>query len=132
MDKNFFKFDIDDQLFDESNIKEQKTQNFHNTTTKTTSNDIFVCLKPQQKQLHHTSGFIVNEGLKNQKIIKSNISDVNDYVNFDFKFKKRQTLKSETETAELSQKMVEAIEEIKTDEEVEKIINKAHIGIIFY
>ncbi len=137
MDKNFFTFDIDDEILklENDNMLSQKMQNDTNLTKKTSKNvnlaDIFVSNKAKSLK---GSAYEINEGLPLQREINSNISEVEDLINFDFKAKEKLiAAKKEAEAAyEMAENLARLKTQMESDQEVAGVIEKAHIGVIFY
>lgn len=137
MDKNFFTFDIDDEILklENDNMLSQKMQNDANLTKKTSKNvnfaDIFVSNKAKSLK---DSAYEINEGLPLQREINSNISEVEDLINFDFKAKEKLiAAKKEAEAAyEMAENLARLKTQMESDQEVAGVIEKAHIGVIFY
>lgn len=130
MDKKFFMFDIDDEIkqIKSENENMQKTQNSINSSEKICKNDekvnIFVNNHIKSKA---SSSYEKQTGLKQQREIKSNIREISDFVNFDFRAKEKELEK----LIDIHQNINLSTIQI-TDEEVEKVIEKAQIGVIFY
>lgn len=133
MDKNFFMFDIDDEIrqIKTENDNCEKPQNSIKLNEKVCKNseklNIFIA-----KRTNSNSGVLYQKqlGLKVQREIKSNITMVQDLVNFDFRAREKQL-----ENIDDFQNQVE-VDTISNfdivDGEVEKVIEKAQIGVIFY
>ena len=132
MDKNFFKFDIDDEILMSSEKQEvtttQKSQNEDVFNKKTIQNDNFFCFKRNSGVLRQIEGYEKKSGLANQKKINSNICEVDDYINFDFRAKQKASL----ELAKIQNQIPNALILSESDKEVEDVLTKAHIGVIFY
>lgn len=132
MDKNFFKFDIDDEILMSSEKQEvaitQKSQSKDVFNKKNIQNNNFFCFKKNNGVLKQIEGYEKKSGLENQKKINSNICLVDDYVNFDFRAKQKASL----ELAEINNSNLNIINLSETDKEVGDVLTKAHIGVIFY
>ena len=127
MDKNFFKFDIDDEVVssaEQSISAPEKMQSIERNDRKQLKNDNFICLKHKSLKIKCNFGYEKTNGLVNQKTISSNISLVEDYINFDFR--------SKNKIIEENQNEKSSIIEYLNDKEVEDVVSKAHIGVIFY
>ena len=136
MDKNFFMFDLEDELAKvENKSLQEKTQIISKTSENNSQNDAFIdfYISNKAKQVKN-KGFEKNIGLPEQRVIKSNISQVDDLVNFDFKSKdKIIAAAKEAEAAyEAEQNLAKLKLQMESDEEVADVIEKAHIGVIFY
>jgi len=137
MDKNFFTFDIDDEILksENDNIPSQKVQNDINLIEKTSKDakliDVFIANKVKMTK---SNAFEINEGLPLQREINSNINDVEDLINFDFKSKEKLiAAKKEAEAAyEMEENLARLKSQMESDQEVVDVIEKAHIGVIFY
>jgi len=137
MDKNFFTFDIDDEILksENDNISSQKVQNDINLIEKTSKDakliDVFIANKVKMTK---SNAFEINEGLPLQREINSNINDVEDLINFDFKSKEKLiAAKKEAEAAyEMEENLARLKSQMESDQEVVDVIEKAHIGVIFY
>ena len=136
MDKNFFMFDLEDELAKvENKSLQEKTQIISKTSENNSQNDVFIdfYISNNAKQVKN-KGFEKNIGLPEQRVIKSNISQVDDLVNFDFKLKdKIIAAAKEAEVAyEAEQSLAKLKLQMELDEEVADVIEKAHIWVIFY
>ena len=123
MDKNFFKFDIDDavQLNDSKELEmSEKLQNTIKNIKKDDFNKVF-CVKTAKYNSVSIGMYEKNKGLDAQRKLNQNPCKVDDYLNFDFKAKNK-FLKEDTSN----------IDEFISDAEVEEIIKKTQIGVIFY
>ena len=134
MDKNFFRFDIDDEVLsvNMANISSQTNKIEKKEPKKTANEDNFFCIRGSRKVLSASKkGYEKQSGLQTKKDINPNLFRVEDYINFDFRArnKKLENIEIKTEIiSELSsQNSVEVV-----DEEVENVIEKAQIGVIFY
>lgn len=135
MDKNFFRFDIDDEVL-MAQADEQPSQKIQETkkeSSKASNNENFFCLKGSKRGTGNPkTGYEKQEGRTIQREINPNLFQVDDYINFDFraKHKKIDIEENQTEiTAELSN---EIINNLLEDKEVENVVKKAQIGVIFY
>ena len=127
MNKNFFKFDIDDAV-DIKNKQEsnqpQKTQNTINVNKKNNANHLFLINSAKKTTIKTSCVYEKNNGLESQKEINKKPYKVDDYLNFDFKAKNKKESKEIQENFELKN--------LSSDNEVYEIIKKAQIGVIFY
>ena len=124
MDKNFFSFDIDDEVLKQSedNIISEKVQKSDNLVAKSDEKSLF-CIKHTKKSNSTKQWFEKNRGLGEQKTINKNLCLVDDYLNFDFRAKQK---------AEELERLKELNSIAIQDKEVEDVLEKAHIGVIFY
>ncbi len=127
MDKNFFRFDIDDEILSEEfetaapNLSDKKVQNTTKTTEKSIENG-FLCLKTLKNTVKKP-GYEKNINSNVKKKSTQEFCKVDDYVNFDFKTKAKQ----------LEEKLLIGLnEKISQDEEVQDVLERAHIGVIYF
>jgi len=131
MNKTFFKFDIDDELLKvnlEKDNTPQKVQNIAKNTEKAINNGDFLQIKGAKLRKHKNKDSYEKQiGLQQQKQINQNLFKVDDYINFDFKAKTKHL-----EEIEMLANQAAKAQEIAEDNEINGVINRAHIGVIFY
>ena len=135
MDKKFFKFDIDDEILlngKNKNTSLKKVQNNTKTIIKTDLNDTFLCFK-SSKAKQNNNAYEKNLGLSVQRKINPNLCEVEDYINFDFKIrdKKMQESIQNGFAEKFANSLYSLHGDIYKDAEVESVMNRAHIGVIF-
>lgn len=136
MDKNFFRFDIDDAV---SSVTPEELQNEtplnDNLMKKKEQKDKdFIGIISSKKSVTAVSkkGYEIKGGLEIQKEISSNILNVDDYVNFDFRQKNKLVTKTfGNDISKLSQE-IDNKNIAFIDKEVAEVIQKTQIGIIFF
>ncbi len=124
MDKNFFKFDIDDEISTKqtASYENKKVQNTSKNIEKSTQNGLFIIKNAKSSAKEQKTGYEKCSGLLSQRELNQTPFKVDDYLNFDFKARLKD-----------SQPDCDQIEKVQIlDKEVEKIIEKAQIGVIFY
>ena len=126
MDKNFFSFDIDDEVLKQSedNNTSKKVQISDDLLKKNDEKPLF-CIKHTKKTSQTNQWFEKNKGLGEQKTINKNLCLVDDYLNFDFRAKQKSEALSKLNELELNLSVIQ-------DKEVENVLERAHIGVIFY
>lgn len=132
MDKNFFKFDIDDEVL-AANAAEMPSEKeiIKNKIQKETDYENLFCLRAPKKSFSkQNKGFDKQVGLESKREINPNLCQVEDYINFDFRARKKNLQENSIQTeiiSGLSNKLNDAV-----DLEVKNVIEKAQIGVIFY
>lgn len=134
MDKNFFKFDIDDAiLISETNkdISLEKVQNTNEKCEKELQNDGLLCFKGKLNT-KSVNGYEKKLGLSTKREINPNLCEVEDYINFDFKIRNKKINELLDNNIEnIAQTFSNFNEDVLKDAEVENVLLKAHIGVIF-
>lgn len=135
MDKNFFRFDIDDEVLS-SNLEKSTSQNVHEKikeTSKAVQNENFFWFKGSKKGTSVSkTGYEKKKGRMVKREINPNLFQVEDYINFDFRAKNKKIEIEENKSQIDNQLQKDIIDNFIGDEEVKDVIEKAQIGVIFY